>query len=136
PRGGRIRLSIGREQDQAVIRIADNGAGIPPQMLERIFDIFQQVDQTLDRAHGGLGLGLTLVQRLIDLHGGEVVAKSAGEGQGSEFIVRLPLLASTPEPRPAEPPARRGSDLPRHIVLVVDDVFASAKTLAMMLESI
>jgi PAS domain S-box-containing protein len=135
-REGRIRISAMREGRQAVVRISDNGVGIPPHMLDRIFEMFQQVDQSLDRSHGGLGLGLTLVKRLVELHGGSVEAASAGEGQGSEFVMLLPLIdvnvASTVEPRCAG----TGGGLPRHRVLVVDDVYASAKTLAMMLESI
>jgi CheY-like chemotaxis protein len=99
--------------------------------------MFRQVDQSLDRAHGGLGLGLTLVKRLVELHGGSVEAFSPGEGQGSEFIVRLPLhVAHREELPPASPLRGSGNRLARHRVLVVDDVYASAKTLAMMLESI
>jgi PAS domain S-box-containing protein len=137
PREGQIRMAIEREAGQAVVRIADNGVGIPPHMLQQIFEMFQQVDQTLDRAHGGLGLGLTLVKRLVELHGGVVEAHSAGEGQGSEFVVRLPLFdASRQVAPPTHALGKRSNGLPRHRVLVVDDVYASAKTLAMMLESI
>jgi two-component system CheB/CheR fusion protein len=137
PHGGRIRLSVERENGEAVVRISDNGVGIPPHMLEQIFEMFRQVDQSLDRAHGGLGLGLTLVKRLVELHGGSVEAFSAGEGQGSEFIVRLPLHVARHEESASPSPQRgAGNRLARHRVLVVDDVYASAKTLAMMLESI
>jgi PAS domain S-box-containing protein len=137
PHGGHIRLSVERENDEAVVRISDNGVGIPPHMLEQIFEMFRQVDQSLDRAHGGLGLGLTLVKRLVELHGGSVEAFSPGEGQGSEFIVRLPLHVARREELPPASPLRGSENrLARHRVLVVDDVYASAKTLAMMLESI
>lgn len=134
-RRGRIEIAVTREQDQAVIAVRDNGPGIPPAMLSRVFDMFTQVDQTLDRAQGGLGIGLTLVKNLVQLHGGSVAARSAGPNQGAEFIVRLPALAAgatTPpeRPRPAAPAA------PRRRVLVVDDVQASAKTLVMMLKAI
>lgn len=133
-RGGEISVSAVRQADRAVVRIKDNGPGIPQQMLSRIFDAFQQVDQTLDRSHGGLGIGLTLVKNLVDLHGGTVEAQSAGADSGSEFIVTLPLSAETAK-IPPRPMASNGlaSNLPRRRVLVVDDVAASAKTLAMML---
>ncbi len=135
--GTDIDIRITDAPATVTIEVRDHGPGVPDDMLERIFEMFQQVDQTLDRSHGGLGLGLTLVQRLVELHGGRVQARSAGEGQGSEFIVRLPL-AESPLKRVAEPPQseKRSKSLPRHRVLVVDDVYASAKTLAMMLESI
>ncbi len=134
PREGRLRIALERDGNEALIRVSDNGPGIPTQMLERIFDMFQQIDQTLDRAHGGLGLGLTLVKRLVTLHGGEVIAQSDGEGHGSEFIVRLPLLQQQAVPPPTSVSPRAA--VPRHRILVVDDVYASAKTLAMMLQSI
>jgi PAS domain S-box-containing protein len=135
PREGHIKVVVDRDQANAIIRVSDNGAGIPHAMVDKIFEMFQQVDQTLDRAHGGLGLGLTLVKRLVALHGGDVVAFSEGEGSGSEFVVHLPLFVSQSAQLPAQPIAPRGG-VPRHRVLVVDDVYASAKTLAMMLQSI
>jgi two-component system CheB/CheR fusion protein len=104
-------------------------------MLERIFELFQQVDQTLERAHGGLGIGLTLVKRLVEMHGGQVEARSAGPGQGSEFIVTLPLCAEVAASELAPAPRASGA-VPNLRILVVDDVQASAKTLAMMLRSI
>jgi two-component system, chemotaxis family, CheB/CheR fusion protein len=91
PRGGHVRVSTGREGAWAVIRVSDDGAGIPPDMLESIFDLFVQSRRTLDRAAGGLGVGLTLVRALVSLHGGTVSASSGGEGKGSEMVVRLPL---------------------------------------------
>jgi signal transduction histidine kinase len=136
-RDGRISLVCKREGAEAVVSVGDNGPGIPPQKLNAIFEPFEQVDQTLDRSHGGLGIGLTLVKSLIELHGGSVEARSDGPGHGSEFVVRLPALAGGPEPPKAtddrQPDAR---PLPRRRVLVVDDVAASAGTLASMLESI
>ncbi len=132
--GGRIALTVERAGREVLFRIQDNGPGISPSMLTRIFDLFMQVDQTLDRAHGGLGIGLTLVKTLVELHGGRVTAQSEGLGQGSQFIVRLPLIEApifmlnvTLEPPPIV------AALPSLQVLVVDDVKASAKTLAMML---
>ncbi|PQO43668.1 chemotaxis protein CheB [Blastopirellula marina] len=90
--GGEIRFSLAREDGEAVNRVRDNGSGIPPHMLDRIFELFVQSDDTLDRTDGGMGLGLTLVKTLVELHGGRVTAHSDGPGQGSEFVLRLPLL--------------------------------------------
>ncbi len=89
--GGRIEVTAWSEVGEAVVRIRDNGIGIPPELLPRIFDLFIQGEQSLDRSGGGLGIGLTLVHRLVEMHGGQVAAQSGGEGQGSEFTVRLPL---------------------------------------------
>ncbi len=135
---GVIDVLIDGYGEQAVVRIRDNGPGIPVDMLSKIFEMFTQVDQTLDRAHGGLGIGLTLVKTLVELHGGTVVAHSDGPGLGSEFVVSLPVLrteAPTFQSHPVHS-ARIGMALPSRRVLVVDDVSASAKTLAMMLRSI
>jgi two-component system CheB/CheR fusion protein len=91
--GGHVRVSAEREGGEAVLRVRDTGVGIPPEMLERIFEMFAQVDRSLGCSHQwGLGIGLTLVRRLVELHGGSVRAYSAGTGRGSEFVVRLPLL--------------------------------------------
>ncbi len=91
--GGRIRLAAGREGDEAVIRVADTGVGIPPDMLPRVFEMFVQIDHSLERSQGGLGVGLGVVKRLVELHGGTVEAHSAGPGTGSEFVIRLPVVA-------------------------------------------
>lgn len=135
---GRIDLIVERNEDDILFRVRDNGPGISPEMLTQVFDLFMQVEQTLDRAHGGLGIGLTLVRNLVELHGGKVTAFSDGPGRGSEFVVRLPLLnetlpsaissttTSTEAPQP----------LPTLRVLVVDDVQASAKTLVLMLRAL
>lgn len=136
PPGGHIAVRINRAGESVVVRIRDNGPGIPREMLAAIFDMFIQVDQTLDRAHGGLGLGLTLVRSLVELHGGTVEAKSAGPGAGSEFVIRLPVAPDSPrsdEPRSEPPPP---ASLATWRVLVVDDVRALAKTLALMLRSL
>jgi signal transduction histidine kinase len=92
-RGGRIRLTVEREDDQAVIRVHDTGIGISTAQLSRIFEMFTQVDSSLERSRDGLGIGLTLVQSLVELHDGTVEARSAGVGQGSEFVVRLPVVS-------------------------------------------
>jgi signal transduction histidine kinase len=89
-RGGRISLTAVSEDDHVVFIVSDSGIGIPAEMLEKIFDMFTQVNQSLERSHGGLGIGLTLVKRLVALHGGTVIARSEGTGTGSEFIIRLP----------------------------------------------
>jgi signal transduction histidine kinase len=89
--GGEIRLSARRQGQHAVISIKDNGMGIAPEMLPRLFEIFSQAQPALERAHGGLGIGLALSKALAEAHGGRIEARSAGLGQGSEFIVHLPL---------------------------------------------
>ena len=103
PEGGRIELAASREGGEAVIRVSDTGVGIAPDMLPRVFEIFTQVGRTIDRAQGGLGIGLSLVKRLVELHGGSVRAESPGPGQGSTFTVRLPLapMRATDQPEPA-----------------------------------
>ncbi|QDE80274.1 response regulator [Myxococcus xanthus] len=103
---------------QAVVRVKDSGIGIPPEVLPRIFELFAQADTSLERSRGGLGIGLTLVRKLVQLHGGEVTARSNGPGHGSEFVVKLPL-----DPTMVEPvPARNAVDLRRgRRVLVVED---------------
>jgi len=141
-RKGEIRASLDIEGGWAVVRIRDNGIGIPKEMLVEIFEMFRQVDQTLERSNGGLGIGLTLVKQLVELHGGSVEARSEGAGTGSEFVVKLPAVAFdalVPAGAPECDAGRarpRPCNLPQHRVLVVDDVPASAKTLAMMLKSI
>jgi two-component system CheB/CheR fusion protein len=95
--GGHVWLSARREGDSAVLRVRDDGAGIPPQLIEDVFELFVQSNRTLDRSDGGLGVGLTLVRGLVKRHGGSVTAHSDGEGCGSEFVVMLPLSQQTPE---------------------------------------
>ena len=97
-KGGRIFLTRPAEGGQAIIRVQDTGIGIAAEQLPRIFEMFTQVDTSLERARDGLGIGLTLVKNLVELHGGTVEARSAGLGQGSEFVVRLPVV-SEPCPR-------------------------------------
>ena len=100
PAGGRIAVSAGREDDSAVIRVRDEGIGIPDSMLERVFEPYARSDEARARAAGGLGIGLSVVRDLVELHGGRIEAHSAGRDRGSEFVVRLPLCAS---PRATEP---------------------------------
>ena len=132
--GGRVWLTVLREGAEAVIRIRDNGAGIPPEMLSTIFEMFTQVDQSLDRSQGGLGIGLTLVKRLVEMHGGSIHAYSEGPGRGSEFVVRLPALPETrsgeSSPEGAAAPAEEGS---RRRLLIVEDNQDAARSLAKLL---
>ena len=102
PEEGEISLTYGREGDQAVIRVVDNGIGIAPEHIHEVFDLFMQVDNSLERSLGGLGIGLTLVKSLAELHGGTAEAHSAGIGKGSEFVVRLPALSCTRLRRPGK----------------------------------
>lgn len=138
PRNGRIEIQGRQEGGFVVVSVIDNGSGIPPEMLVRIFEAFTQVHHNLDRAQGGLGIGLTLVKSLVEMHGGTVEARSEGPGKGSEFIVRLPLLggAAARVPRQEGEGGKAHTRLSRHRVLVVDDLRASADTLAMMLEGL
>jgi PAS domain S-box-containing protein len=130
---GAISLNAKRVDDEVVVKVKDNGAGIPADKLESIFDMFMQVERTSDRSQGGLGIGLTLVKRLVDMHGGSIESRSAGEGMGSEFIVRLPVLNR------AALSAEPGSWSPRVMptgrrVLIVDDNRDSADSLAMLMQ--
>ncbi len=130
--GGRISLSAEQHDHHVLIRVTDTGIGIAPEMLPRIFELFTQVDRTLERSEGGLGIGLTLVQRLVEMHGGTVEAHSDGRGKGSEFVVRLPLAAEVPGQRSA----KEGADTtapPTCRILVVDDNRDSADSLGMLL---
>ncbi|MGH6636626.1 MAG: ATP-binding response regulator [Gammaproteobacteria bacterium] len=132
-KGGRIRLAVEREGGQAVIRVQDTGIGIAADMLPRIFEMFTQVDTSLERSHGGLGIGLRLVRELVELHDGTLEAHSAGIGQGSEFVVRLPIRIETPKP-PPEPTVSEPTTTTARRILVVDDNRDSAESLAMLLK--
>jgi signal transduction histidine kinase len=136
PPGGTIWVTASQAGEEAVISVRDTGVGIPPEMLSRVFDLFQQVDRSIDRSQGGLGIGLTLARRLVDMHGGSIEAKSEGPGRGSEFIVRLPIGMPPP---PASSP---GSEVPNQQVpvqsgmrvLVVDDNVDAASSLGRLLK--
>lgn len=130
---GKISLSARQEGSDIVIRVADNGMGIPRDLLPRVFDLFTQGERTIARSEGGLGIGLTLVQKLAEMHGGSVVAQSEGRGKGSEFTVRLPALPEEPNLM-----SRHSETLPRIAlrnsrVLVVDDNEDNASSLALFL---
>jgi signal transduction histidine kinase len=130
---GRIGLTVQRSDGEVVLRVKDNGVGIPPEMLSSIFELFTQVDRSLDRAQGGLGIGLTLVHKLVELHGGRVEAFSAGPNQGSEFVVHVPALEEMP-PRPANGASRTPDKHRLCRVLVVDDNEDATRSLSMLLE--
>ena len=134
PQGGRICVDAAREEGEAVIRVRDSGVGMTPELLASAFDLFRQGSQGLERNQGGLGVGLTLVQRLVTLHGGSVQARSEGEGRGSEFAVRLPLREEPaivrevrPDPLPSAGPPRR--------ILLVDDNQDAVHSLRLLLEA-
>ena len=131
--GGHIWLTVQQEGDEAVLQVRDTGVGIAPELLPRIFDLFTQAERSLDRSQGGLGIGLCLVQRLVEMHGGTVEVYSA-LGQGSEFVVRLPVML-TPAPQPPSPPEETAEPTgPSLRVLVVDDNVDAAQSLAMLLK--
>ena len=131
--GGHIWLTLQQEGEEAVLRVRDTGVGIAPEVLPRIFDLFTQAERSLDRSQGGLGIGLALVQRLVEMHGGTVTASSA-LGQGSEFVVRLPVVPP-PESQPSSPPTEKAMPtVPSLRVLVVDDNVDTVTTLAMLVQ--
>jgi len=132
--GGKICLEVSRREDEAVFHVRDNGIGISAEMLSSIFDLFTQLDRSLDRSQGGLGIGLTLVRQLVEMHGGTVQASSAGEDQGSEFTIRLPALPEVSHQATADDCAPEESRLsaPRR-VLIVDDNPDVANSLARLL---
>ncbi|MCA1853303.1 MAG: response regulator [Beggiatoa sp.] len=142
PDSGQISLQIetasrdGGSAEEVLIRVKDNGTGIPPEMLPEVFDLFTQVDQALDRSHGGLGIGLALVRKLVEMHGGSIEAHSDGVGHGSEFFVRLPCRNERVDVKGATASADDAIKTPviRRRVLVVDDNEDSAETLALALQ--
>jgi len=131
-RGGHIRFSAEREGSDAIVSVRDDGIGITAEMLSRIFEMFTQVDRSSEHSQGGLGIGLSLVRRLLDLHDGTIEARSDGLNQGSEFVVRLPMIAPALEPtlktEGPKPAALSGSR-----ILIVDDNKDAADTLAMLM---
>jgi PAS domain S-box-containing protein len=135
-RKGRIWLTVERDTDEVAIRVRDEGAGIRPELLPHIFDLFVQGDRSLERTQGGLGIGLTVVRRLVALHGGTISARSEGPGKGSEFVVNLPGVEQGRQP-PAEAPAKArtasGNGSSRR-VLVVDDNVDAAESAALLLK--
>jgi signal transduction histidine kinase len=130
---GHIWISLGREGETSSLRVKDNGMGIAPELLPRVFDLFVQGDRSSARTQGGLGIGLTLVKRLVEMHGGSVAAYSGGAGNGSEFVVRLPLASETNAGPGAEADGAAATRTVERRVLVVDDNVDAAESLAMWL---
>jgi len=129
--GGEISLTAQRDGSEIVIRVRDTGIGIPPNKLESVFEMFTQVGGSLDRSQGGLGIGLTLVKRLVGLHDGSVEARSEGPGKGSEFVVRLPVEeAALPAPEATAPQ----TETKRRKILVVDDNTDTAESMSKLLQ--
>ena len=131
PRGGHVRLTAAPDGNAALIRVRDDGAGIPPHMVDSVFDLFVQARHTLDHSDGGLGVGLTLVRALVELHGGTVTARSDGDGKGSEFEVRLPMTSAPAESQPRE--RSTPAIPPGTTVVVVEDNADSLEMLCSML---
>jgi len=134
PHGGEIGVSIEQRNEKVAVSVCDNGIGIPNEKLRTVFEMFTQVDPSLEKSQGGLGIGLTLVKRLVEMHGGRVIARSEGSGKGSEFIVFLPVAPASEETKtePSGPGER--ADAPRRRILVVDDSHDSAASLALLLD--
>lgn len=132
-RGGNITLVAAREGSEATVRVRDTGIGIAPPLLPQLFNMFFQAERRTKESQGGLGIGLSLVRRLVELHGGTVEAHSEGRGKGSEFVVRLPALDTAPERSKRQEDSTKGLPLARRRVLVVDDNVDAADSLAMVL---
>jgi two-component system CheB/CheR fusion protein len=131
-RGGKVNLTVKKTQREAVVTVRDNGIGIEPEMLPKVFHLYSRSIPALERSHSGLGIGLSLVRGLVELHGGTVTAHSAGPGRGSEFVVRLPLAKSRAAPAAA---AAAGADqVPPMRILVADDNRDTAETLSVLLQ--
>jgi len=133
PDGGRITVSVARDGDWAVLRVKDTGAGIHAELLPRVFDLFVQGERSLARTEGGLGIGLTIVRKLVDLHGGTVSARSDGLGKGSEFIVLLPALSQKQSVGESPTTWQPGSARTKRRVLIVDDNHDLAETAKVLL---
>src|SRR6185436_8369293 len=132
-RGGAVRLRVACEAAEATVTVSDSGIGIPADMLGRVFDLFAQVREARDRSKGGLGIGLTLVKRLVELHGGYVYASSDGAGRGSEFVLGFPMLATASADASAAPIAVKHAEVTRR-VLIADDNVDAAEGLRRLLE--
>jgi signal transduction histidine kinase len=132
--GGSIHLTIDQQDDQAVVTVRDSGIGISRDMLPKLFQMFTQFEPSREQSQGGLGIGLSLVKKLVEMHGGSVQAESEGVGMGSQFVVQLPVAAADNDAPAIVQPAVQPSASPRRRVLVVDDNRDAATSLAMMLQ--
>ncbi|MGI8979604.1 MAG: hybrid sensor histidine kinase/response regulator [Pirellulaceae bacterium] len=141
PAGGKVALLVRRHGEHVDIRVRDNGVGISAEKLPRVFELFMQVNETRERSQGGLGIGLALAKTLVEMHGGSISVTSAGEGAGSEFVVRLPLVkqaeaeAMLASSAPLGAPETR-RQLPARKILVVDDNVAQAHLLSRLLQKL
>jgi len=132
PSGGAVDVDVLREGQEAVLRVSDTGIGISPEILPKVFELFAQAEQPRDRAAAGLGIGLTLSRRLVEMHGGSIVASSEGPGRGAQFTVRLPVeAAATPPPAPATTTADRSRS-----ILIVEDNDDARESLRLLLEAL
>jgi signal transduction histidine kinase len=139
PKGGSILLEVERQGAQAAVRVQDDGIGMDPKSLAQVFEMFFQVDQSLERSQGGLGLGLTLARRLVEMHGGRLEASSPGLGKGSQFVAWLPLLTIVHKAEPAAQPPSRAKDAPQTPpaplrVLIADDNVDTAESFNILLK--
>ena len=132
--GGHIRLSARVEADEVVIGVKDRGVGIPPEKLPEMFELFAQGDRSLARSEGGLGIGLTVVKKLVEMHGGTITAESEGPGKGSEFIIRLPAAKKPADGASRRREARRSRPVKKARILVVDDNVDTARGMARLLK--
>jgi CheY-like chemotaxis protein len=136
--GGRIEVAVRESGGEALIAVSDTGIGIPAERLEAVFEMFSQIETALTRSRGGLGIGLSLTRRLVEMHGGSVEALSHGPGQGSQFIVRLPIVPGAGGPAPAGPESIPDAAVPAHPrglrILVADDNRDAAESLAAVLQ--
>ncbi|MGC8643162.1 MAG: ATP-binding protein, partial [Isosphaeraceae bacterium] len=136
PRRGQVWLEVDLEREQAVIRVRDTGIGMEPELLPKVFDLFQQGERRIGRSPVGSGIGLNLAKKLVELHGGTITASSAGPNQGSEFVVRLPCVAPAPAETPRMPQAVSALDtqiFPRWRILIVDDNVQAADSLGKLM---
>jgi CheY-like chemotaxis protein/anti-sigma regulatory factor (Ser/Thr protein kinase) len=137
PEGGQILVQLGATENEILLSVSDNGIGMSPELLPRLFQPFSQASRTSDRAQGGLGLGLTIVKRLVELHGGSVTPESKGENSGSKFTIRLPRLLKENAEQSTRPRSSHALPLPSKVIhlLIVDDNIDAAHMLGMYLQA-